>query len=322
MTAFIPSPSTNALHIGPLSLHLYGLMLAIGVLAAYRIAEWRYKRMGRDPVDIAGIAVVVVICGVIGARVYHLFTGYNWDQGGISGAFKIWNGGLSIWGAVAGGAIGVIVMCKIRHIDAFPVGDALAPGLLIAQAIGRWGNWFNQELFGRPTTLPWALKIDVAHRPARYLDRATFHPTFLYESIWCLLVFGVVLWAQNHRPLRKGQSFMLYAAMYTFGRVFFEWLRVDPASKIFGIRFNLLLSAVLCVVFTIWFLLLGRRPESEIAFPYMRVDAGEPPATATTAETGAEPPTADDAEASAEATDDSPAVASSDSTVEPAPDAS
>jgi prolipoprotein diacylglyceryl transferase len=325
MTAFIPSPSTNALHIGPLSLHLYGLMLAIGVLLAYRIAEWRYKRMGRDPNDIAGIAVVVVICGVIGARVYHLFTGYNWDQGGIAGAFQIWKGGLSIWGAVGGGAIGVIIMCRIRHIDVMPVGDALAPGIVIAQAIGRWGNWFNQELFGRPSTVPWALKIDVAHRPARYLDRATFQPTFLYESLWCLLVFGVVLWAQNHRPLRKGQSFALYAAMYTFGRVYFESLRSDPASKIFGIRFNLLLSAVLCVIFTIWYLVLGRRPESEIAFPYMRADGDEKAVTTATSGNGDESssePSSPAEIAESNATDDSAAAAASESSVEPAPDAS
>jgi prolipoprotein diacylglyceryl transferase len=319
MTAFIPSPSTNALHIGPLSLHLYGLMLAIGVLAAYQIAEWRYKRMGRNPADIAGIAVVVVICGVIGARVYHLFTGYKWDTGGIKGAFQIWNGGLSIWGAVAGGAIGVVIMCRVKHIDVYPVGDALAPGLLIAQAIGRWGNWFNQELFGRPSTVPWALKIDVAHRPGRYLDRATFQPTFLYESLWCLFVFAVVIWAQNKRPLRKGQSFMLYGAMYTFGRVYFEYLRSDPASKIWGIRFNLLLSAALCVVFTIWFLVLGRRPESEIAFPYMRPDADK--TDEQTAPDNAEP--SGPAEiAESKATDESAAAATSESTAEPAPDAS
>jgi prolipoprotein diacylglyceryltransferase len=206
------------------------------------------------------------------------------------------------------------------------VGDALAPGIVIAQAVGRWGNWFNQELFGRPSTVPWALKIDVAHRPARYLDRATFQPTFLYESLWCLLVFGVVIWAQNHRPLRKGQSWMLYAAMYTFGRVYFESLRSDPASKIFGIRFNLLLSAVLCVVFTIWYLLLGRRPASEIAFPKMRVAAGEPAETVAgpaAGEESSERARAESAEIEeSKETDDSSAPTTSESAAEPAPDAS
>ena len=119
--------------------------------------------------------------------------------------------------------------------------------MVVAQAIGRWGNWFNQELFGRPSKLPWALEIDLAHRPAGYLQNSTFQPTFLYESIWCLIVFATIVWLERHRGLVKGQAFALYVAMYTFGRIFFEWLRVDPASKIFGIRFNLLLSAVICV---------------------------------------------------------------------------
>ncbi|MDQ1521084.1 MAG: hypothetical protein QOI55_2157, partial [Actinomycetota bacterium] len=240
MFAFIPSPSTNVIHIGPLSLHMYGLMLALGVLAAYKIAEVRYRRQGRDPNDISRMAVVVVISGVLGARIYHLFTGYKWDQEGIAGAFQIWKGGLSIWGAVGGGLIGVLVMSRILRLDTFAVMDAIGPGVVVAQAIGRWGNWFNQELFGRPTSLPWGLEIDPAHRPAGYLADRTFHPTFLYESLWCLLVFGVIVWAERRFRFRKGQAFSLYVAMYTFGRIFFEWLRVDPASKIFGVRFNLL----------------------------------------------------------------------------------
>ena len=119
--------------------------------------------------------------------------------------------------------------------------------MVVAQAIGRWGNWFNQELFGRPSELPWALEIDLAHRPVGYELTTTFQPTFLYESIWCLLVFATIVWLERNRGLVKGQTFALYVAMYTFGRIFFEWMRVDPASKIFGVRFNLLLSVVLCV---------------------------------------------------------------------------
>ena len=270
MLAFIPSPSTNAIEIGPLSLHMYGLMLALGVLAAYKIAEIRYRQQGRDPGDIAKIAVVTVICGVAGARIYHLFTGYDWDKDGIAGAAQIWKGGLSIWGAVVGGLLGVLFMCWRLHLDAFAVMDAVGPGVVVAQAIGRWGNWFNQELFGRPTSLPWGLEIDPAHRPAGYLAQRTFHPTFLYESLWCLLVFGTIVWAERRFKFRKGQAFALYVAMYTFGRIWFEWLRVDPASKIFGVRFNLLLSAALCVGATIRFVVLSRRPASEIALPALR----------------------------------------------------
>jgi prolipoprotein diacylglyceryl transferase len=270
--ASIPAPPGNSIEIGPLSLHLYGLMLALGVLAAYKIAEYRYARYGRDPEDISRIAVVTVVSGVVGARVYHLFTGYDWDKDGIAGAFQIWNGGLSIWGAVAGGLLGALFMCRRLHLDVFTVLDAAGPSVAVAQAIGRWGNWFNQELFGRPTSLPWGLEVDADKRPGRFLAEPTFHPTFLYESLWCLFLFGVIVWAERRFRFRKGQAFAGYVSLYTFGRIFFEALRVDPASEVFGVRFNLLLSAVLCVAAAAWFVVLGRRPESEIALP-AEVDA-------------------------------------------------
>jgi prolipoprotein diacylglyceryl transferase len=267
MLSYIPSPAHGIVDIGPLQLHAYGLMLAIGVLVAAKIADVRWRRTGHDPKVIAEIAVPVVIAGVIGARVYHLFTGYKWSESGIVGAFEIWKGGLSIWGAVAGGLLAVAVISRRRHLDTLALLDAIGPGVVVAQAIGRWGNYFNQELFGRATKLPWALEIDAAHRQAAgYFGTATtFHPTFLYESIWCLLVFGTIVWLEHSRGLRKGQAFSLYVAMYTFGRVFFEWLRVDPASRIFGIRFNLLLSAVLCVLGTVSFVRLGRRTDAPIS---------------------------------------------------------
>jgi len=256
--ASIPSPSNGVLRIGPLPVHAYGLMLAIGVLVAIRIAERRYERAGYDPAAVAEMGVTVVAAGVVGARVYHLFTGYDWEAGGVLGALKIWEGGLSIWGAVGGGALAVLLVARHRHIDAVPLMDAMGPAVAVAQAIGRWGNWFNQELFGGPTDLPWALQIDPNHRPTEYLDRATFHPTFLYESLWCLLVFATITLAG--RRLRRGQAVSLYVAMYTFGRFFFENMRVDPASKLFGVRFNALLSAALCLGASAWFIVLARRP--------------------------------------------------------------
>jgi prolipoprotein diacylglyceryl transferase len=265
MQAYIPSPAHGIVHIGPIQLHAYGLMLAIGVLVAAKIADVRWQRTGNDPKVIAEIAVPVVIGGVVGARIYHLFTGYKWSEGGITGAFEIWKGGLSIWGAVAGGLIAVLYLSRRRHLDKLTLLDAIAPGVVVAQAIGRWGNYFNQELFGRPSKLPWALEIDLAHRPVHYEHFATFQPTFLYESIWCLIVFGTIVWIERSRGLRKGQAFFLYVAMYCFGRCFFEWLRVDPASRIFGIRFNLLLSAVLCVVGAVSFVRCGRNEPSLIA---------------------------------------------------------
>ena len=261
MVGYIPSPEHGTIGIGPLQLHAYGLMLAIGVLVAAKIADERSRRAGNDPKVIGEIAVPVVIAGVIGARIYHLFTGYKWSEGGIAGAFEIWKGGLSIWGAVAGGLLAVVFLARRRHFDTLALLDAIAPGVVVAQAIGRWGNWFNQELFGKPSKLPWALEIDPAHRPLGYELTKTFQPTFLYESIWCLLVFATIVWLERHRGLVKGQAFALYVAMYTFGRIFFEAMRVDPASKIFGIRFNLLLSVVLSVGATVWFLRLGRKRE-------------------------------------------------------------
>jgi prolipoprotein diacylglyceryl transferase len=233
-------------------------MLALGVLAAAKISEVRWVRMGGDPKVIPEIAIPVVACGVVGARIYHLFTGYKWSEGGVIGAFEIWHGGLSIWGAVAGGLVAVTVLARVRHLDVLALMDAIGPALAVAQAIGRFGNWFNQELFGRPTTLPWGLEIDLAHRPPGYERFETFHPTFLYEALWCLFVFGAIVWAERRFRMRKGQSFALYVAMYTFGRIWFEALRIDEASRIFGVRFNLLLSAALCVFGTVWFVWLGR----------------------------------------------------------------
>jgi len=261
MLAYIPSPSHGIVHIGPLQLHAYGLMLALGVLVAAKIADVRWQRTSNDPKVIGEIAVPIVVAGVVGARVYHLFTGYKWSEGGVVGAFEIWKGGLSIWGAVGAGLITVVFLARRRHLDTLALVDAIAPGVVVAQAIGRWGNYFNQELFGRPSKLPWALEIELVHRPVNYERFATFQPTFLYESIWCLIVFATIVWVERHRGLREGQAFAMYVAMYCFGRCFFEWLRVDPASRIFGIRFNLLLSAVLCVVGAILFVRFGRRSE-------------------------------------------------------------
>ncbi|HEX4493764.1 MAG TPA: prolipoprotein diacylglyceryl transferase [Acidimicrobiia bacterium] len=262
MTAYIPSPAKGILHLGPIPLHAYGLCLAIGVLVAASVAERRWEAKGGRPGVIGEIGVAVVISGVIGARVYHLFTGYNWDQGGIAGTLKIWQGGLSIWGAVGGGVIALLVEAHRKHLAKGMLLDAVAPGVVLAQAIGRWGNYFNQELFGRPTKLPWGLEIDVAHRPAQYLAYKTFQPTFLYESLWCLAVFGVLMWLEHRFRTRPGQTFALYVALYTFGRFFFELMRSDPATRVLGVRFNALLSAALCVIATVWFVALARRATS------------------------------------------------------------
>ena len=245
---FIPSPAKGILHLGPIPLHAYGLCLAIGVLVAATIAERRWEARGGKPGTIGEIGVVVVVSGVIGARVYHLFTGYDWKTGGILGTFKIWQGGLSIWGAVAAGCLAVVVVARRRGLPTLTLLDSIAPGVVVAQAIGRWGNYFNQELFGRPTKLPWALEIDLAHRPAQYAAFKTFQPTFLYESLWCLAIFGVIVWAEHRFRLRPGQTFALYVALYTFGRFWFELMRIDPAHHIVGGRVNVFVAAIISLL--------------------------------------------------------------------------
>lgn len=267
--ASIPSPSNGVFYLGPVPLRLYGLTLAVGVIAAVYVAEWRWKRMGHDPKEISSIAVWVVIAGVIGARVYHVVTDYQLYTDNPLGVFEIWSGGLAIWGAVAGGAIAVVILSRRHHFDTLAVLDAIAPGVILAQGIGRWGNYFNQELFGRPTTLPWGLEIDVAQRPAQYVDFATFHPTFLYESLWCFLIFGVLIAADRIRTHRRGQTIALYIALYTLGRFVFENLRSDPAHVIAGMRINAWVSIAVFVGATVWFVWLGRRPQ-----PAARSDTG------------------------------------------------
>lgn len=162
--SYIPSPNQHVVQLGVFRLRAYGLMLALGILAATKIAAARWKRRGGDPRVIGEIVVPVVIGGVIGARIYHLFTGYSGNRDGVVGAFEIWRGGLSIWGVVTGGFLALIVPARVRHLDALALADAMAPGVAIAQAIGRWGNRYNQELFGRPTRLSWALEIDRSAR--------------------------------------------------------------------------------------------------------------------------------------------------------------
>jgi prolipoprotein diacylglyceryl transferase len=259
--ASIPSPSRGVIDIGPIPLHAYGLCLAVGVIAAAAIGNRRYLQRGGDEGTISDIAVVVVVSGIIGARVYHLFTGYKWDEDGIVGTLKIWEGGLSIWGAVAGGAIGLAWIARRRNLPALAIADAIAPGVLIGQAIGRWGNWFNQELFGRPTKLPWGLEIDPSKRPEGYEGYATFHPTFLYESLYCVAMFFVIVAVERRMRARwrAGQTTALYVALYTFGRFWFELMRTDPAPRIIGVRVNVFVSAALCVLAVVAFVIAARR---------------------------------------------------------------
>jgi prolipoprotein diacylglyceryl transferase len=237
---------------------MYGLILAVGVLVAVYVAEHRWRRRGYPKDGIYDISFWVVIWGVIGARLYHVITDYQRFEDDPWRAFQIWRGGLSIWGAVLGGAIAVIVITRRRHLPTLVVMDCMAPGIVLAQAIGRWGNYFNQELFGKPSTLPWALKIAAPHRPADYLQYKTFQPTFLYESLACLAIVGILLLVEQRARLKLGQTFALYVVLYTFARFWFENMRIDPAHEIAGMRVNAWVSVFVFMFGVAWFVWLGR----------------------------------------------------------------
>ena len=234
----IPSPSSGRL--GPLN--MYGLMIALGVLAAIELARARWRDRGGNTDDVYAIALWAVPAGLIGARLYHLATDWRSYEGRWGDAVKIWEGGLGIPGGIAAG-VGVGVWVAYRRGIRLPTGlDAIIPGIPLAQAIGRIGNYWNQELFGRPTDLPWGLEIDGANRPLDYAEFQTFHPTFLYELLWSLALVGVLIAIDRLRVLRPGNILPLYIGGYFLGRLWVEALRIDDASIVLGLRINIWMS--------------------------------------------------------------------------------
>ncbi|MFM7617442.1 MAG: prolipoprotein diacylglyceryl transferase [Actinomycetes bacterium] len=276
--ASIPSPARGVVEVGPLPLHLYGLIIAVGVLVAAWVAERRWVRRGHDGESFAAMVLWIVLGGVVGARLYHVITDVQLFRGRWLDAFKIWEGGLGIWGAVMGGGIVAIVLARRRHLDVGDLIDSIAPALVLAQAIGRWGNWANQELFGRPSTLPWAVEIDPAKRPAEYAQYSTFQPTFLYESLWCLAIFATLLVVERRVRLMKGQLFALYVMLYTAGRFVFENMRTDPANRIGPLRLNAWVAIVCFVLAALGFLWAARRGTP--AVPDVRAVGDPGPGTA------------------------------------------
>ncbi|MGW3107561.1 prolipoprotein diacylglyceryl transferase [Streptomyces sp. NPDC001100] len=239
--AALPSPSTGVLHLGPIPLRAYAFCIIVGVFVAVWLGTRRWVERGGTKETVADIAFWAVPFGIVGGRLYHVITSpdaYFGAGGEPVKALYIWEGGLGIWGAIALGGLGAWIGCRRHEVPLPAFADAVAPGVALAQAIGRWGNWFNQELFGRPTTLPWGLEISPDKRPADYADVVTFHPTFLYESLWDVGVAALVIWAGTRFALGHGRTFALYVAAYTVGRFWIEYLRIDEAHHFLGLRLN------------------------------------------------------------------------------------
>ena len=268
----IPSPSRGEIDLGPLSIHAYGLMLLLAIVAATVLTGIRWTRRGGDWDLVFQVAVWGVAFGIIGARLYHVITSWNEVPDEWWGVFAVWKGGLGVWGGILLGVIAGAVVVKRSGNSVLAFMDAVAPGLLLAQAIGRWGNWFNQELYGKPTDLPWGLEIDLAHRPEdiSLLQQETFHPVFLYEFTWNLLGVIVLLLLDKFVRFRPPALFALYVAWYTAFRAYEETLRIDPSHEWFGFRLNFYVSVVLFALslgFFVYWQFIRRHGEKEPTGP-------------------------------------------------------
>lgn len=262
----IPSPSINGFHLGPFYVHFYALIILIALIIAWNFGLKRFIRKGGTQDQFEVVMFFTVIVGIIGARAYHVITDHQlyfgpgrnpWD------ALKIWNGGLGIWGAVGFGALGAAWICKKKNVSFADLADSVAPFILLGQGIGRLGNWFNQELYGGPTNLPWGLEISPAYRPTQLIDVATFHPTFLYELLWNLLGVALLLWAERKFRLTGGKLFVSYVAFYTFGRFWLELVRIDPANRFAGFRVNSYVSLVVFLAAVILLIVMVKKNRAE-----------------------------------------------------------
>jgi prolipoprotein diacylglyceryl transferase len=295
--AYIPSPSINSFHIGPLEIHFYALMYLVGITLAIIITRRRWRAVGGDPDLVGDVALWAVPAGIVGGRIYFDITTpsditpHTWW-----GVFAVWDGGLGIWGGIFLAA--VVGLWRIRRAgaDGKLFMDAVAPALLVAQGIGRIGNYFNKELFGGPTTLPWGLEIPYQYRvsggiPTQDLHYSTFQPTFLYELIWDFALAALLVWLGHHRNIKPPGLFALYVAGYSAFRIFEESIRVDSSEHFLGLRLNMYVASALFIVGVVWFWRSQRRPE----VPASQPDDGpepEPVASAEQAPT-AQAPTAE-----------------------------
>jgi prolipoprotein diacylglyceryl transferase len=258
----LPSPAQGIWYLGPLPLRAYALCIIIGIIAAIWLAERRWVSRGGEPGAVSDVSLWAIPFGIVGGRLYHVVTDpqlYFADGQNPWSAFAVWRGGLGIWGAIALGAVGAWIGARRAGISFSELAWALAPAIPLAQAIGRWGNWFNQELFGRPTDLLWGLRIDPEHRPAGYETQTTFHPTFLYESMWNLGLAGLLIWAGGRFRMTGGQLFAVYVMGYTAGRSWIEYLRIDTVNHVLGVRLNVWTSIAVFLAAAVAFSIATRR---------------------------------------------------------------
>ena len=267
MEQLIPSPALSSFSVGPLTIHFYALCIITGIAAAIWIGRKRYANLGGNPDDVSEVAIWAVPFGIIGGRIYHVITSpaqYFGANGNPVDALKIWEGGLGIWGAISLGAVGAYLYFRTHKttLNFRQLLDSLAPGVVVAQAIGRIGNYFNQEVFGKPTELPWGLEIDPVNRPDGFESYATFHPTFLYELLWCLVVAVLLIKLPGFLKQitsKQGDIFALYILGYTLGRVWIESLRIDEANLILGLRLNIWVSLIVLLTASAYLIASKRR---------------------------------------------------------------
>ena len=271
LLASIPSPHSGTFDVFGRSIHMYGLMLLLAIVAATALTWYRWKRWGGDPDLVLRAAVWGVAAGIVGARAYHDVTNWSEVPHNWWGPFAVWQGGLGVWGGILFGVLAGAWVVRRAGASVTLMMDAVAPGLLLAQGIGRWGNWWNQELYGKPTDLPWGLNIDFDHRVAGYVQYSTFHPTFLYEFIYDVLAAGVLLLVGWRFRIRPPALFALYVSLYTAFRAYEETLRIDPAHHFLGQRLNFWVSIVVFAISTAFF----------IWWQFFRRVAGPEPAVAT-----------------------------------------
>ena len=267
MEQLIPSPALSSFSVGPLTIHFYALCIITGIAAAIWIGRKRYANLGGNPDDVSEVAIWAVPFGIIGGRIYHVITSpaqYFGANGNPVDALRIWEGGLGIWGAISLGAVGAYLYFRTHKttLNFRQLLDSLAPGVVVAQAIGRIGNYFNQEVFGKPTELPWGLEIDPVNRPDGFESYATFHPTFLYELLWCLVVAVLLIKLPGFLKQitsKQGDIFALYILGYTLGRVWIESLRIDEANLILGLRLNIWVSLIVLITASAYLIASKRR---------------------------------------------------------------